>query len=106
MLGDKNSWLIVKLEERSKTDPNWFEYIDDEANFLRKDIRNYITLKIANDIQDGFIGGVVTSDPDADGYYLIKWNGTPYTDQESGELVCEGELPESSQKGSKMVYQQ
>ena len=89
-MGDKNSWLIVKLEERSKTDPNWFEYIDDKANFLRKDIRNYITLKIVNDIEDGYIGAVITSDEDADGYYLIKWSGTPYTAQDSGELVCDG----------------
>ena len=80
MLGDKNSWLIVKLEERSKTDPNWFEYIDDEANFLRQDIRNYITLKIVDEIQNGYIGAVITSDDDADDCYLIRWSGTPYTD--------------------------
>ena len=31
----------------------------------------------------------MTCDEDADGsYYLIKWTGTPYTDQDSGELVC------------------
>ena len=79
-VGKKNSRLIFNLEERAKNDPNWFEYIDDEANSLREDIRNHITLKIVNDIEDGFIGAVITSDTDADGYYLIKWNGTPYTD--------------------------
>jgi len=47
--------------------------------------------KVANDIEEGYIGAVVTSDDDTDGgYYLIKWTGTPYTDQESGELVCPG----------------
>ena len=90
MLGDKNGWLIVDLEERTKTDSNWYQYQDDEANLLRQQIRNHITLRIVDDIEEGFIGGVVTSDPDADRYYLIRWSGTPYTDQESGELVCDG----------------
>ena len=49
--------------------------------------RNHITLKVADDTEEGYIGAVVTTDKDADGcYYLIKWTGS--TDQESGKLVC------------------
>ena len=52
----------------------------------------FISTYNANDIEEGYIGAVVTSDEDADGgYYLIKWTGTPYTNQESGELVCPGD---------------
>ena len=59
---------------------------------LKMEIRNHITLKVADDIEEGYIGAVVMPDEEADGgYYLIKWPGTPYTDQESGELVCPGE---------------
>ena len=59
---------------------------------LKGQIRNHITLKVANDIEEGYIGAVVTTDDDAGGgYYLIKWSETPYTDQESGKLVCPGD---------------
>ena len=57
---------------------------------MKQQIRNHITLKVANNIEEGYIGTVVTSDADG-GYYLIKWTGTPYTDQEFGELICVGE---------------
>eukprot|EP00534_Pseudo-nitzschia_fraudulenta_P019685 CAMPEP_0201277884 /NCGR_PEP_ID=MMETSP0853-20130426/59814_1 /ASSEMBLY_ACC=CAM_ASM_000640 /TAXON_ID=183588 /ORGANISM="Pseudo-nitzschia fraudulenta, Strain WWA7" /LENGTH=404 /DNA_ID=CAMNT_0047586119 /DNA_START=136 /DNA_END=1350 /DNA_ORIENTATION=- len=93
VLGDSNKWLIVELEQRDPSDMNYFSYQKEEGNLLKLQIRNHITLKVANDIEEGYIGGaVVTSDKDADGgYYLIKWTGTPYTDQESGELVCPGD---------------
>ena len=49
-------------------------------------------VKVASDIEEGYMGVVVTSDEDADGgYYLIEWTGTPCTEQESGELVCPGD---------------
>ena len=92
VLGDSNKWLIVELEQRELNDTSYFPYQREEANLLKLKIRNHITLKVANDIEEGYIGAVVTSDEDADGgYYLIKWTGTPYTDQESGELVCPGD---------------
>ena len=48
---------------------------------LKQQIRNHISLKVADNTEEGYIGAVVTSDEDADGeYYLIKWTGTPYTD--------------------------
>ena len=92
VLGESNNWLIVELEQRDENDTNYFPYQKEEGNLLKLQIRNHITLKVADDIQEGYIGAVVTSDEDADGgYYLIKWTGTPYTDQESGELVCAGD---------------
>ena len=92
VLGDSNKWLIVELKERDPNNSNYFSYQKEEVNLLKLQIRNHITLKVANDIEEGYIGAVVISDEDADGgYYLIKWTGTPYTDQESGELVCPGD---------------
>mgnify|MGYP001328175388 CR=1 FL=1 len=87
VLGDSNKWLIVELEQRDPNDTNYFPYQKEEGNLLKLQIRNHITLKVANDIEEGYIGAVVTCDEDADGgYYLIKWTGTPYTDQESTSL--------------------
>ena len=45
---------------------------------------------VGEEIQIGLIGAVVTSDEKADGYYLIQWTGTPYTDQDTGGLLCDG----------------
>ena len=91
MLGDSNNWLIIELEPRDRNDTNYFPYQKEEGNLLKLQIRNQISLKVANDIEEGYIGAVVTSDADADGAYcLIKWTGRPYTDQESRELVRPG----------------
>ena len=44
---------------------------------MKEQIRNHITLKAADDIEEGYISDVVTTDDDAaGGYYLIKWTGT------------------------------
>ena len=60
---------------------------------LKQQIRNHITLKVADDIEEGYIGAVVATDADADGgYYIFRWTRKPsFTDQESGQLVCPGE---------------
>ena len=92
VLGESNKWLIVELEQRDANDTNYFPYQKEEGNLIKQQIRNHITLKVVDEIEEGYIGAVVTSDDSADGgYYLIKWTGTPFTDQESGELVCPGD---------------
>ena len=90
-LGDANRWLIVELEQRKVGDPSYFEYQDDEADLYRENIREHIVSVIAQEIDSVNTGAVVTSYPDAvDGYYLVKWSGTPYTYQDTGELVFDG----------------
>ena len=74
---------------------------------MKQQIGNHITLKVVDGIEEGYVGAVVTSDDDADGgyYYLIEWTGTPYTDQESGELVCPGDyLMPPVGRAPKMVH--
>ena len=50
----------------------------------------HVTTIVAEEIKEGSVSAVVTSDEAADGYSLVKWSGTSYTDQETGELLCEG----------------
>ena len=45
---------------------------------------------VGEEILNGIIGAIVTIDPDADGYYIVKWTGTTYTGEDTSELVCEG----------------
>ena len=77
------------MEQRRPEDAGYAEYQDDDADLFRKEVREHITAVIAREIDVGKYGAVVTSDEDADGYYLVKWTSTPYTDQESGQLVCD-----------------
>ena len=73
VLGESNKWLIVELQQREPNDSNYFPYQKEEGNLLKQQIRNHISLRVANDIEEGYIGAVVTTDADADGdYYLIK----------------------------------
>ena len=51
-LGDYNKWLIVELEHRDPNNTNYFPYQKEEGNLLKLKIRNHITLKVANDIEE------------------------------------------------------
>ena len=56
----------------------------------RWSIRYHITDIVGEEIRNGLIGAIVTIDPDVDGYYLVKCTGTPYTSEDTAELVCDG----------------
>ena len=51
---DSNNWIIVKLEQRDPNDTNYFTYQKEEGNLLKLQIRNHITLKVADDIEEGY----------------------------------------------------
>jgi hypothetical protein len=65
-------------------------------------LENVATMMAETIVEDGF-GAFLTNDPDVEGYYMVKWAGTPYTLQEDvilaeytpnikilvGELVCD-----------------
>ena len=79
---------------------------DDDGEFeeAQEIILDGIAEQMAERLIVGKVGAFLTDDPDADGYYLVKWDSVPYTLQEdtvleefkppvvlkSGELVCEG----------------
>ena len=90
ILGQSNKWLIVDLELKRPGEAGYFEYQKEEAELLREDTMGHLTAMVAEEIKEGSVGAVVTSDEAADGFYLVKWSGTPFTDQETGELLCEG----------------
>ena len=78
------------MEPRQAGDTSYHKFQDDDGDLFREGIRDHICAIVSEDIKVGCYGAVVTIDKDADGYYLVKWTGTPYTDQETGELVCDG----------------
>ena len=84
VLGDQNRWYIKEITERSDS----VKEDGDEMRFLV--IRN-ITTAVAREIKEGRFGAQATSDPGAQqGYYLLKFSGKAYTDQETGKLMCDG----------------
>ena len=46
---------------------------------------------MAGKITKGNIGAIAVDDDSTDGYYLVQWTGTPYTCQETGDLLCYGQ---------------
>ena len=91
ILGDSNEWYFAKLKQRSSNDQQpHHRYMDDDADTCRKEVREHITALIANEIEVGKIGAVITTDEDADGFYLVEWTELPYTCQDTGDLKCRG----------------
>ena len=68
-----NSWWQKQLvflwgEAEAKKEANHEDYLDDAADLYRWAIRDHITAIVGEEIRNGFIGAIVTIDPDADGY--------------------------------------
>lgn len=93
-----NDWVIVNLVKTNKTD-------DDQIEAAHDIILDTIAEETRDEISIGNIGAFNTDDPEADGYYLVRWTSEPYeleqdeelTDYDppmklpAGELVCEGQ---------------
>ena len=90
VLGAENDWHIVKLKQRTMLDPNWSQFMNDEADAMRDDIQEHLTAIAVDQIVVGEVGAVVTADEDTDGYYLVEWVSLPFYCQEREELVVEG----------------
>ena len=90
VLGDRNNWYFCTLNQRKPTDTGNEDFLDDAADLHRWGIREHITAVVGEEIRIGCYGAIITTDPDADGYYLVKWTGTPYTSEDTAELVCDG----------------
>ena len=89
-----NNWRIIRMTDKQGTE-------NEDEEFQQQIIHNYVDL-MAEKIAEGEVGAVSTSDDKTDGYYLVKWCGSPYTLQEStvntsfldkdamepGEMVC------------------
>jgi hypothetical protein len=95
-----NDWHIADVKQETGDDGGDLDEIDEANSRLLVGIAT----RMAERVIDGGVGVFATEDPDADGYYLVKWTTCPYTLQEdqllkeyippqlvkAGELVCEG----------------
>ena len=81
LLGDENRWHFVDIH------PSTENNVEDEEreNF---EALNHLATMNADSIKEGNIGAIVTDDPASAGYYLVEFTGLPYTDQRTGELLC------------------
>ena len=78
-----NDWKITSVQTTNKSDP-------DEIDDLKEDTLETVSSREAGLIEVGGYGAVdVNDDPEYD-YYLVRWDGLPYADQETGEMMCDG----------------
>jgi len=84
ILGEDNKWYILTLTlDKDKGVPV-------DINEARIEAIETMAETIGRNIVVGNFGAQVADDCDAkEGYYIVEWIGMPYTDQESGELVCD-----------------
>ena len=86
-----NKWYFIKLSQKEEKDAGWHKYMDDEADYFREELQEYVADLTAPLIKVGGIGAVATKNKDTpDGYYLVQWTGKPYPDQETKDWLCEG----------------
>ena len=86
ILGNFNSWEFVQFHPRKKGEPNYEEYMDEEAKLVLEDTLDYVTSVVASEVEIRMVGAVVIDDPNIDGYYLVQWTETPFTCQETNKL--------------------
>ena len=77
-----NNWHIVHIKQDEFT-------VEEDYEAGKYDSLQHITAALHKNIEKGKVGALSTSDEKTDGYYLIKFAGTPFTDQTTGELKCE-----------------
>jgi hypothetical protein len=62
--------------------------MDDEADLLRREVQEHLTVTVSTEIEIGKCRAIVTSNKDADGYYIVQWTSHPFTCQETGKMRC------------------
>ena len=90
VLSDKNKWHFAKLKQRTSKETDHHEFMDDDANLLREDIRNMIGERMVLTIEEGNFAGVVCADEEEEhGCCVVEWTGAPWINQDTRELMCE-----------------
>ena len=63
---------------------------NDKIDAAKEKVLVSLSSTISDGIKEGHYGAVVTEDPKApDGYWIVEWTSTPYTDQKTGNLVAD-----------------
>lgn len=82
ILGERNQWTIVTLDQDKDGD-------DDDAELAKAETLVSLTTTLAEKNEIGNFGAIISEDPGAtDGFWIVRWTGEPYADQETGELMC------------------
>ena len=86
VLGNSNYWYLVDIILYVNAEDK--EYVD-EANH---EVLHHLTSAVADSVDIGDIGDIAIAVEDTDdGYYLVKFTGCLYTEQETyGSLKCKG----------------
>ena len=85
-----NRWCICELNHRSELDANWNQFVDDNANQMRRDVQECLSDVIAEQIIKGEVGAMANPDENADGHHLTKFTSEPFHCEERQELVVKG----------------
>ena len=91
LLGDINKWYFIEMKQRTAEDSGYKPFMDEEADLFRGEIEEFLADEMAEKITVGNIGAIAVDDDSTDGYYLVQWTGTPFTCQETGDLLCYGQ---------------
>ena len=62
ILLNKNEWYFVRLEQRSKRNQKYHKFMDEDANFYRKDLSDHVGDLMYSEIAEGNVGAVVVDD--------------------------------------------
>ena len=86
VLGNSNYWYLVDIILSVNSEDQEDIY---EANH---EVLHHLTSAVADSVDIGDIGDIAIAVEDTDdGYYLVKFTGCPYTEQETyGSLKCKG----------------
>ena len=89
-LSTRNKWCFAQLNQRSVCDKDFHEFMDDDANLLREQMRDMVGEKIMLTIDVGKFGAVICADDDEEhGCHVVEWIGMPWIDQDTNEHMCD-----------------
>ena len=90
-LDGENGWHFFRLQQRTQKDGNHHAFMDEEADLFRSSLRDLIGEQMSAAVEEGGFAAIVCNDTkEKHGYYIVQWSGSPWTHQETGELMCDG----------------
>ena len=93
---DLNDWHIVTLRPKTSA-------AEEQVEDAKMIVVQSTSREIATKIKEGGIGAFSTDDPDADGYYVVKWIGEPFSLEEACTLDS-FDPPQNFKRGELVVY--
>ena len=86
----RNKWYFAQLDQRSEGDKDFHEFMDDDANLMREQMRHMVAEKMLLTIDVGKFGAVLCEDDDEEhGCHVVEWISVPWIDQNTKEHMCD-----------------